>query len=91
MDPMNDGIHEGEGANDSSFVGREGEQEGSHESDKGPQDNEKGHDSSDGEQGFDEESKTSSDGEESLEHAQHTSATDSHDTFDVDGGITFFH
>ena len=34
MDPMNDGIHEGEGLGDSSFLEREGEQEGSHESDR---------------------------------------------------------
>ena len=36
MDPMNDGIHEDEGANDFSFVGREGGQEGSYESEEGP-------------------------------------------------------
>ena len=29
MEPINDGIDEGEGANDSSFVEKEGEQEGS--------------------------------------------------------------
>ena len=86
MDPMKDGIHKGEGANDSSFVESEGEQEGSHKSDEGPQDSEKGRYSSDREQGLDEESKTSSDEEESLEHVEHTSMANSDDdTFNGDG------
>ena len=92
MEPVNDGIDEGEGANDSSFVGREGEQEGSQESDEGQEDNEKGHDSNDGEQGLDEEIKSSSDGEDSSEHAHSASTTDSDDdTFDAAEGIAFFH
>ena len=92
MESMNDGIDEGEGASDSSFVGREGEQEGSQESDEGPQDNEKGHDPSDREQGSDEKIKSSSDGEDNSEHAHSTSATNSDDdSFDAARGITFFH